>query len=250
MANGAKVSHCCRGHELATSHPRMWTRGCHLMQMPPRLDPTSRGCLPHTDVYAQSLAVLTVLASRPLALDQHDHICFHLQAEHLAPRAAWGEAQQTAQATCWASAFPRDGDPPAPRGAPTDVSYLVLSTSSWVFKPTSCPKPGRERRRILGTVLFTIFSLDGRNKGKAVSSTLLQQMPSPLGPQRCPPHPGSAGSPASQGQLAAQTRPLARQAHTETPRAEPSFMNLPQEGNEGPRMLRQQAPDQSFLSPA
>lgn len=165
------------------------------------------GCLPHADVYAQSLAVLTVLASRPLALDQHDHICFHLQAEHPAPHAASGETQQTAQGTCWTSAFPRDGDPPAPCGAPMDVSYLVLSTSSWVFKPTSCPKPGRERRRILGTVLFTIFSLDGQNKGKAVSSTLVQQMPSPLSPQRCPPHPGSARSPASQDQLAAQTRP-------------------------------------------
>jgi len=42
---------------------------------------TSRRCLPQTDVYVRSLAVLTALGSRPLVLDQHVHICFHLHAE-------------------------------------------------------------------------------------------------------------------------------------------------------------------------
>ena len=65
------------------------------------------------------------------------------------------------QEICWPSAFHRAGDPP-PRAVPMmDTPYLVLSTSSWVLKPTWCPTPGRERRLILGRVLFKIFGLDG-----------------------------------------------------------------------------------------
>lgn len=165
-APSATAPRAGHGHpaHLAAASP-----GWHLSWMPtshrchPHTDATSHGCLPEADADVHSLAVPGTLGRCPLVLHQQVCISFHLQAELLACCAARQGRGQGAQGICWAPAGQRAG---AHHAVP---SYLVVSTSSCVLKPSWCPKPGRERRLILGRELFTILGLQGWSKGRAAS---------------------------------------------------------------------------------
>lgn len=98
--------------------------------------------------------------SRPRVLDQHGHIYLHLLAERLARHTVQGK--QSRQLRTFADhLLSKEMVTPPPQAMPLMDTPYLLSTSSWVLKSTWCPKPGRERRLILGRVLFTILSLDG-----------------------------------------------------------------------------------------
>ena len=207
MANSAKVSHCRRGHVLATRTP--------LTRIP-----TSHGCRPHTDAYLTWMFMSKVLQS--LLFWRADHLSWTSMTTSTCTQSILsgtlhrGKPQHAAQEVCWPSTFQKEGDPPALSRGPDGHAVPGALDQQLGVEAHLVPKAWQGAQAYFGEGGVHNFQPGWLKQGKGSKQHIrtadaLSPQPPALRPiaelrSRGPLRPDSAGIPTSQEQLAAHTR--------------------------------------------